>query len=348
MKPEVSILMPSYNYEKYIAKAIDSVISQSFTNWELIIIDDGSKDDSVNIIRQYKDKRIKLYTQSNHGVTKTLNRALNISKGKYICFLDADDKYHPDKIKSQIKLMNKGYDLVVTKVEAIDEKGAKSVFDHFDSSWNSYDSNIILGKDINFEFLHKNYFCKSSVMLKKSIFEEYGIFNEKLITAYDLELWLRFLSKIKVVRHKDILTYYRWHNENETATNNLRIRAELLLVLDKYLTENAPKYKYDLLNKYIESINLCLQENNLYKGYVALQLIKSKYQLNDTFDIFSRKNLQDIIYVALQQNVIENINISKESISNNISNERLYRKVIRKIIPFKIRAFLKNKVFKNL
>ena len=347
MKPDVSILMPSYNYEKYIARAIDTVICQSFINWELVIIDDGSKDDSVNIIKQYKDKRIKLYTQSNHGVTNTLNRALNLSKGKYICFLDADDKYHPDKLKKQLKLINKGYDFVVTKVEAIDENGAKSTLDYFDSSWNSYNTKTVLGENIVFEFLHKNYFCKSSVMLKRSIFDKYGLFNEKLIAAYDLELWLRFISNITISRHNDILTYYRWHNKNETATNNYRIRAELLLVLDKYLSENVHKNEYNLLNKYIENINLCFQENNLSKGFVALQLIKNKYHLNDTFDILIKKNLRDILYVALQLDDIEDTNIQKKSIPSNITDERLYRKVIRKFIPFKIRDFLKNKVLKN-
>ena len=129
-------------------------------------------------------------------------------------------------------------------------------------------------------------------MLRKSLFDKYGKFNEKLITAYDLELWLRMIPSAKVARCEAVLTYYRWHNRNETSVNNDRIRTELLLILDKYIETLRTQKQRKLIDKYLESINLCFEENHLYKGYLALQLLKKMYSIDDTYDIFRKKTIK--------------------------------------------------------
>lgn len=300
MKPQISIILPSYNYERYITKAIDSIISQTFTNWELIVIDDGSKDESVNLIKQYKDKRVILLTQKNSGVSKTLNRGLRISQGQYICLLDADDKFHKEKLQDQINLLKSGYDIVTSKVEAINENGLTLPDDSFNQTWNSFNPSDIYGKEVISKFIEKNYLCKSSVMIRKSLFKKYGLFNESLITAYDLDLWLRFLQSAKIARHEKVLTYYRWHGENETTTNNPRIRIELLLVLDKFLEHQLKGSSEEQYKKYSNSLRSCIEGNNLLNAYITLQFIKSNNKLDDIYKLLSSKKMYTLLIDSLE------------------------------------------------
>ncbi|WP_143531441.1 glycosyltransferase family 2 protein, partial [Rodentibacter trehalosifermentans] len=103
----ISIIMPAYNAEKYISKAIKSVLSQSYENWELLVIDDNSNDNTVNVVKAYlHDRRIKLFiNMKNKGAAETRNTGLDNAIGKYICFLDADDYWDKDKLSSQYIFM---------------------------------------------------------------------------------------------------------------------------------------------------------------------------------------------------------------------------------------------------
>jgi len=110
-EPLVSIIMPVYNGEKYIKEAIDSVINQTYKNWELIIVNDGSKDNTEEIIKSYNDKRIKYFYQENKGVSAARNKALEVAKGKYITFLDSDDYLPPNSIKARVEYLEKNPDI---------------------------------------------------------------------------------------------------------------------------------------------------------------------------------------------------------------------------------------------
>ena len=112
----VSIIMPSYNAEKYISAAIESVRKQTYSNWELIIVDDCSKDNTLEIVRGIQDERIRLYqNETNSGAAVSRNKALREARGEWIAFLDADDLWVPEKLDEQIKFMvENGYDFTYT------------------------------------------------------------------------------------------------------------------------------------------------------------------------------------------------------------------------------------------
>ena len=117
--------MPSYNTDAFISESIESVLNQSYTNWELIIVDDCSNDKTKKVVKKYlKDKRIKyLENKENSGAAISRNKAIKESNGKYIAFLDSDDIWHKDKLLKQIAFMKKnGYDFTYTKYELIDEE----------------------------------------------------------------------------------------------------------------------------------------------------------------------------------------------------------------------------------
>ena len=119
----VSIIMPSWNTGEFIAESIQSVLNQTYTNWELIIIDDCSSDDTDQIIESFNDERIKyLKNEKNCGAALTRNRGLREARGEWIAFLDSDDLWMPEKLEHQIDFMKKnGYSLSFTEYEKIDE-----------------------------------------------------------------------------------------------------------------------------------------------------------------------------------------------------------------------------------
>lgn len=124
----VSIIMPSYNTGKYISKSIQSVLDQTYENWELIIVDDCSTDNTDEAVANFSDPRIRyLKNESNSGAAVSRNRALREAKGKWIAFLDSDDLWHREKLQKQIDFMNaNGYCFSYTNYEEIDEQGHKN------------------------------------------------------------------------------------------------------------------------------------------------------------------------------------------------------------------------------
>lgn len=129
MNDLVSIIMPSYDTAKYIDKAIDSVLKQTYTNWELIIVDDCSPDNTDDIVKPYlSDERIKYFkNEKNSGAAMSRNRALREAKGKWIAFLDSDDLWMPDKLEKQIRFMERnGYQFSYTNYSEIDVNGKRN------------------------------------------------------------------------------------------------------------------------------------------------------------------------------------------------------------------------------
>ncbi len=119
----VSIIMPNYNGAKYIRETVESVLSQTYTNWEILLVDDCSTDNSLEIVESYNDARIRIFkNETNRGGAASRNRALREAKGKWIAFLDGDDVWLPEKLEKQIKFMNKnGYGFSYSAYEEMDE-----------------------------------------------------------------------------------------------------------------------------------------------------------------------------------------------------------------------------------
>ena len=113
MNPEISVILPVYNGGKYLKESIDSILNQTFNNYELIIVNDGSTDESLDIIISYKDERIKLINQKNTGLSKALNNGIKLAKGRYIARMDQDDISNPERFEKQIEFLESYSDYVV-------------------------------------------------------------------------------------------------------------------------------------------------------------------------------------------------------------------------------------------
>ena len=185
MTPLVSIIMPCYNAERFIAQSIESVMAQTFASWELLITDDGSTDRSVDVVKKYcaKDKRINLLeSKEHHGIAVTRNMSIQRAKGRFIAFLDSDDIWKSDKLERQIGFMFE-HDVAFTysSYEVIDEQGnlKKNVPDAGVMNYRKYLRNTII--------------CCGTVMLDR---EKIGDFLTPIIaTSEDMSLWLKIMKK---------------------------------------------------------------------------------------------------------------------------------------------------------
>ncbi len=189
MNPLVSIIIPTYNGAAYIAGAIESVLSQEYLNWELLIISDGSTDDTKTIVEKYSthDTRIVFSeNENNSGIQKTLNRGIALAKGKYIARLDDDDRWiDPTKLAAQVDFLeaNEAYVLLGTDARVVDEKGSMlsvNVMPKHD-------------REIRSKILSQNCFLHATVVMRKTALDTVGGYSETSATrhAEDYDLWLR-------------------------------------------------------------------------------------------------------------------------------------------------------------
>lgn len=223
MNPKVSIIMPVYNGEKFLREAIESILSQTFTDFEFIIINDGSTDNSLKIIKEYvdKDKRIKIIDQKNTGIIGALNNGLKISSGEYIVRIDADDISLPERLEKQINCLEKeeAY-LCGSWANIIDENGhnTNKKLNYPPRFWQEIKKYLIRG----------NPFIHPSVIFSREIYEKEKDKNGNLYKNYkhieDYELWTRIVPKYKSVNLQEYLIEYRIHPEQITKKFNYKMK----------------------------------------------------------------------------------------------------------------------------
>ena len=207
--PTVSIIMPVYNAEKYVAQAVESVLKQSFSDFEFLIFDDGCTDKSIEIIQQFKDKRIQIFSDGkNSGIVKRLNFLIKKSTGQYIARMDADDIWYPEKLEKQILFLSNHHNVMMVAcfAEFIDENNLKAKINF---------KQYYLFKDIKKHLPNHNFIIHSSVVFKKNVFNIIGLYRDKYLHAEDYDMWLRFLKQnIPFSILNKTLIKYRFSNQS--------------------------------------------------------------------------------------------------------------------------------------
>jgi len=230
----VTVLMPAYNSAKYIAESIESVINQSYKNFELLIINDGSTDETQKIIDKYKsaDSRIRSYYHKNKGLVPTLNKGVALSMGRYIARIDSDDTWTSDKLTLQIKQLQSDNSIVLigTNYNIVDAEGVykKTVIQPVDDD------------DIRRSFYLRNPFAHSSVIFNKSVALRVGLYKSKFMPAEDYELWIRMsrVGKLKNLNH--VCMNYRELSSGISQTNSYKQSKATELIANNYWLENKP------------------------------------------------------------------------------------------------------------
>ena len=219
--PSVSVIMPAYNAEKYVEAAIRSVMAQTVTSWELLVLDDGSKDRTAQIVQQLamEDPRVRfLPNAANIGCAGTRNRGLDLCQGEYVAFLDSDDIWHPQKLETQLALAkDSGADLLYCYYAIVDAEGAPAKDDY------------LVPARVDFsDLLRENVIGCSTVMLSRALVDRYRFTTD--FYHEDYVLWLQILRDgYQAAGSQEVLVQWRFlensrsFNKRKSAKNRWRI-----------------------------------------------------------------------------------------------------------------------------
>lgn len=199
--PKVTVLMSVYNGEKYLRQAIDSILNQTFKDFEFFIINDGSTDRTAEILQSYHDHRIKIINnEKNIGLTKSLNKGLKIARGEYIARQDADDISLPQRLEKEINFLekHKRAGLIGSSIQLISESGKPLATQKV----------LTKNEEIKKGLLGGNQFAHGSVMFKRECLDKVGFYREEFRSTQDYDLWLRISEKYDVANISEPL--YKW------------------------------------------------------------------------------------------------------------------------------------------
>ncbi|NEP03551.1 MAG: glycosyltransferase [Okeania sp. SIO2G4] len=260
--PQVTVCLPTYNSGEFLTQAIDSVLQQTFTDFELIISDDCSNDNTPEIIKNYlqKDNRIRyLRNSKNLGLFTNWNQCLESANGEYITIFAQDDVMLPKNLEQKVKILDKyqNIGLVTSSVMVVDANN-----NHLNWNWANYpEDKLVNGKEWARNILGEaNPICCPFVLMRRQVLEKVGgKFNENYAYAADLELWLRIALVADLYFVKEILGYYRWHEGNKTHSFD-----------DFYQVKEHLQICSDL----IDSFNLSDPELNYWESEVLSRTVK--------------------------------------------------------------------------
>lgn len=212
--PLITVVMSVYNGADHLSESIESILTQTFKDFEFIIINDGSTDRTQKIIDSYKDKRISVINQENCGLTKSLNTGISLSKGKYIARQDADDISKPERFERQVAFMeaNPAVGLISSFYEMIDDKSKLIGL----CKLSVEDGPIRAG------LVEINQFCHGAAMMRKKALDDVGMYREFFKYAQDHDLWLRISEKHAVANIPEYLYCYRLSDNAISSRQLLR------------------------------------------------------------------------------------------------------------------------------
>jgi teichuronic acid biosynthesis glycosyltransferase TuaG len=288
----VTIIMPAYNAEKYIAESIGSILIQTYTNWELIVVDDGSIDNTKTIVESFSanDKRVKYIYQVNGRQGKARNTGIENSLGKYIAFLDADDLWHPEKLEKQIICIEEtGADIVFAGCHIFEESTESNLQEY-------YTPTGFITKFYNSELFFKmNPVPILTVLVRKECLHAVGCFTEeyRLQNAEDYHLWIKLLMENFIFYGmEEKLSFYRKHQE-QTTIKDYYATIQVINVLQSF--DDIPGSLKRIKKKRIQALYVrLLNFSNLYE----------KQDLEMTMKVYFIKSLQQVLYPVIKLAVI--------------------------------------------
>ncbi|MEK7633229.1 MAG: glycosyltransferase [Patescibacteria group bacterium] len=302
--PKVSVIIPSYNHEKYIAYALESVLGQTFQDFEIIINDDHSSDKTVEEIKKFKDPRIKLFISTkNHGVCVAINNCLVLAKGKYIAHLNSDDAFFPEKLEKQVAYLDAHPETgaVFTQAQMIDEGGSNIPdSEHFHGKMNSLENRNRF-QWLNYFFYNCRWLWHPSMMMRKKVYDFIGYHNPCLAQIQDFDIGIRLSLKYEQHIIQEKLTKFRiraGEMNASAATPKAVVRSmfEFSHVLKHYL-------KIMNIGEFIKIFPLSqekycdITDDELIPFYVARQTLEVEH-------VFHQKFALDVLFDLLQNKKI--------------------------------------------
>ena len=260
--PQLSVIMPVYNAGPHLAEAIESILKQTFTDYELIIINDGSTDNTADIIGRIKDRRVRVMSQKNRGLVASLNRGIKASKGRYVARMDADDISLPHRFSKQMSYLshNKEVVLLGSSYSEIDHKSNRG-------------SNVPVIEDdgdLRREMYFKNPFGHGTTMMKVDAVKQAGGYDQAYWPAEDYDLWRRLAKLGKIANINEVLYLYRL-NQDGISAQNLLPQAKKVDLIRKEIWSRQ-QYKNESVVGVLRSLRSSDRTNNDKKWHFRIEL----------------------------------------------------------------------------
>lgn len=312
--PKISVIIPAYNAEKTIRETIENVCLQTVSDFELIIINDGSKDKTLEIAQSIKDKRIKVFCYENRGLSTARNRGISKANGEYIAFLDADDLWTSDKLELQLAAFNKnpgaGVAYSWTYFMDVDEQG-KVLSLHPSASY-SFAGNVYQ-KLLVSDFIHSG----SNTLILRQAIDSVGEFDPTLKSCEDWDYWLRLSTHwhfVVVPKHQ---IFYR-RSPNSMSSKVEVMKAAALIAMEKAYQAAPPNLQY------LKSFTL----TNFHKYCASLYL-----QHHTDIDGISQA----------QQHLLSAISIQPKTLLDKATQKLILKLLLRRVFPDKLNNYLLQK-----
>ncbi len=233
--PLVTVLMPAYNAEKYIGEAIDSILNQTMRDFELIIVNDGSTDNTQQIVRSYTDERIRYFDNGeNMGIAESFNRAISVARGKYLAIAEHDDISHSQRLKISVSYLEEHpeIDMLSGQIELFKDTPPipKTITD----------TNKIHASPMQIKcaaiFGQQRLFHPAQMMRASTLEKHDAQYNGNYKICCDLDLFLQLIPFVKTIALSPKLIFYRWHGNN--ASGGINVRAEANDITNQFLRDN--------------------------------------------------------------------------------------------------------------
>ena len=286
---KVSVVIPAYNHEQFIAPAIDSVLNQSLQDFELVIVDDGSTDNTAAVIKEYSDPRIHYYFQENQDAFNTINRGIGLAKGEYIAILNSDDIYAPDRLQRLVETQEEtGVQCVFTDVIPISDAGVEFTDPKF--GWNVWHKKnrdfCNLAGDLYTAFLKGNFMVTTSnLFMTREAVDKVGKFCS-LRYLHDYDFMFRMLQEFPEnvhYLHDEKLLYYRIHDGNTLGEAAIIGREQDQDLIRKYMLAKVPENS----KKYVEAAADRLVELQQELDDVRLTVAANEPSVRESFAKFA-------------------------------------------------------------
>ncbi|WP_066376700.1 MULTISPECIES: glycosyltransferase family A protein [unclassified Anabaena] len=293
--PKVSVVIPAFNALKYLPETLKCLFNQTFKDFEVIIVDDGSSDGTAEWASQIKEPNVKFITQANQGSSGARNTGIKHSQGEFIAFMDADDSWQSTKLEKQVQVLeeNPEVGLVYTWVDYINEKGEPT-------------GRIVKPEAQGYiwdKFTERNLIeCGSVPMIRRRCFDDLGVFDTSIDAAPDWDMWLRIAAVYPFAVIKEPLVSYRQHANNKSK-NYPKLLHDFRTIIEKAF-QSAPFELLHLRNRSYGNLNLliawkCLQSRD--KDYKQANIFRRQALKHDYKLLFSKEYIRLSVAIAVMQ-----------------------------------------------
>jgi glycosyltransferase involved in cell wall biosynthesis len=308
--PQISVIIPCFNNGKYLRECLDSVLSQTFQDFEVIVVDDGSTDDTHSIVNSYGSK-LKYLRQANQGPASARNAGIKLSQGDYIAFQDADDFWLSEKLELQYKFLREHHQYLWVYSDMSTFNDSQALQESWFSDRSTYEGRV-------FERLIDNNFIPTiTVLIKKQALVEVGGFDENLRSCEDKDLWLRLALNNPLGRSNQILAKRRFHANNLVRDSRLLISSEIEVMkkLRKLIASSSIQRRLDS-----RIARLHFELGYFYFAKNQLPEAREQFRKSNTYPFFNLKSQLYYYSTYLDRRFIDWLRIFKNLGKTQLSN----------------------------